>query len=123
MKIFYRPIVDRIRDDVFVLDRYDLFMIKTAGILFYAAVAVLVVAAILAYYFFDRENKKGGWISVAIGLVSLFGMWFFPTSRGQYILDIANKNSLTAEEFQTIQQKLTEEADLRVPLPGQKRKK
>ena len=122
MKIFYRPIIDRIKDDVFVLDRYDLFMIRAGDeALYILAIVVLIVAIIVAYLTFDKGYKKAGWISLAIMLASLGCLAVLPTSREQYILDIANRNSLTSEEFKLVQTKLTEEANLRVPIPKRKR--
>ena len=122
MKIFYRPIIDRIKEDVFVLDRYDLFMIRAGDdALYILAIVVLAVSIIVAYLAFDKGFKRAGWISTVIALVSLVCLAVLPSSRDKYILDIANRNSLTAEEFKLVQTKLTEEANLRVPLPKRKR--
>lgn len=122
MKIFYRPLIDRIKEDVFVLDRYDLFMIRAGDdALYILAIVVSVVSIIVAYLTFDKGYKKAGWISTVIMIISLAFLAVLPTSREQYILDIANRNCLTSEEFKLIQTKLTEEANLRVPIPKRKR--
>jgi len=122
MKIFYRPIIDRIKDDVFVLDQYDLFMIRAGDDeLYILAIIVMVISIIFAYLTFDKGFKRAGWISTAIALISLVCLAVLPSSRDKYILDIVNRNSLTAEEFKLVQTKLTEEANLRVPISKRKR--
>lgn len=122
MKIFYRPIIDRIKDDVFVLDQYDLFMIKAADAdIFLVTAAILICAVIVSYLTFDKGYKKAGWISMAVAVISAIGLIVCPMSREKYLLNIANRNSLTTEEFKLIQTKLTEEANLRVPIKKTKR--
>ena len=119
MKIFYRPIIDRLREDMFVLDRYDLVLLRCcedcpAGVL----LLTVAICAVAAFILFDKQFKKTGWIVVAIGVIAIIGIVVLPSSREQYLLDIANKNSLNATEFELVLEKLTNEADLRVPVKG-----